>query len=70
MEKGLQGIQMGGPRRPWPSHKIFISCCSKSLFAYHFSISEYQVGSPCSYVYLVQFSNFISLGSSLGVFRS
>ena len=50
-----RGIQGG----PWPPSKIFSSCCSKSLFFYYFSISEYQIGNPCSCVYLVQFLPFI-----------
>ena len=43
--RGVQGGQA-------PS-KIFGCCCSKSLFFYYFSISEYQIGTPPSHVYLV-----------------
>ena len=45
--------------------KIFGSCCSKSLFVYYFGVSEYQIGTPRSYVYFVQFLPFISIGSPL-----
>ena len=50
--------------------KIVGSCSSKSLFFYYFSVSEYQIGTAGSYVYLIQFLPVISLGSTVGVFTS
>ena len=58
----------GGIQVAMAPSKILGSCCSRPLFFYHFSVSEYQIGIPCSYVYLVQFLPFISLGSPLEVF--
>ena len=52
----IQGVQGGH----------FSSYYSKSLFFSYFDISEYQIGTPCSYVYLVQFLPFINIGSPLG----
>ena len=60
----------GGSKGAMAPSKIFSSCCSKSLLFYYFSVSEYQIGTPRSYAYLVKFLSFISLGSPLEVFTS
>ena len=46
--------------------RIFSSCSSESLFFYYFRVSEYQLGTPHSCVYLFQFLPFIGLGRTLG----
>ena len=55
----------GGPGGPWPPQKF--SIVAVNLYSF-ISISEYQISTPFSYVYLAQFLSFISLGSSLAVF--
>ena len=58
----------GGSRGPWPPQKfsvvVAVNLCS------FISISEYQIGILFSYVYLVQFLPFISLGSPLGYIQT
>ena len=56
----------GGPGGPWPPQKFSI-VVAVNLYSF-ISISEYQISTPFSYVYLVQFLPFISLGSHLAVF--
>ena len=55
----------GGPGGPWPPQKFSV-VAALSLYSF-ISISDYQIGTPFSYVYLVQFLPFISLGSPLAV---
>ena len=55
-----------GPGGPWPPQKFSI-VVAVNLYSF-ISISEYQISTPFSYVYLVQFPPFISLGSHLAVF--
>ena len=55
----------GGPGGPWPPQKFSV-VAAVSLYSF-ISISDYQIGAPFSYVYLVQFLPFISLGSPLAV---
>ena len=57
----IQGVQ--GAMAP---SKISIAV---NLYSF-ISISEYQISTPFSYVYLVQFLPFISLGSHLAVFTN
>ena len=45
----------GGSKGAMAPSKIFSSCCSKSLLFYYFSVSEYQIGTPRSHAYLVNF---------------
>ena len=59
----------GGSRGPWPP-QIFSIVAAVSLYSFISCISDYQIGTPFSYVYLVQFLPFISLGSSLAVCTS
>ena len=58
----------GGPGGPWPPQKfsvvVAVNLCS------FISISEYQIGTLFSYLYLVQFLPFISLGSPLGYIQT
>ena len=58
----------GGSRGPWPP-QIFSIVAAVSLYSF-ISISDYQIGTPFSYAYLVQFLPFISLGSPLAVCTS
>ena len=58
-----QGMRYRGVQGGMAPSKLFSGCCSKSLFFYYFSTSEYQIGNPCSCVNLVQFLPFISLDS-------
>ena len=58
----------GGPGGPWPPQKFSI-VVAVNLYSF-ISISEYQISTPFSYVYLVQFLPFISLGSHLAVFTT
>ena len=58
----------GGPGGPWPP-QIFSIVAAVSLYSF-ISISDYQIGTPFSYVYLVQFLPFISPGSPLAVCTS
>ena len=55
----------GGPGGPWPPQKF--SIVAMNLYSF-ISISEYQISTPFSYVYLAQFLSFVSLGSPLAVF--
>ena len=55
----------GGPGGPWPPQKFSV-VAAVNLCSF-ISISEYQIGTPFSYVYLVHFPPFTSLGSPLVV---
>ena len=55
----------GGPGGPWPPQKFSV-VAAVSLYSF-ISISDYEIGTPLSYVYLVQFLPFINLGSPLAV---
>ena len=54
-----------GPGGHGPLKKF--SIVAMNLYSF-ISISEYQISTPFSYVYLAQFLSFISLGSPLAVF--
>ena len=58
----------GGPGGPWPP-QIFSIVAAVSLYSF-IRISDYQIGTPFSNVYLVQFLPFISPGSPLAVCTS
>ena len=68
MGKIAKDRDTGGPGGPWPPQKfsvvVAVNLCS------FISISEYQIGTLFSYVYLVQFLPFISLGSPLGYIQT
>ena len=53
-----------------PKNSLYLpQCLYHSIAFYYFGIS-FTVGIPCSYVYLVEFLPFISLGSPLeGIYR-
>ena len=69
-EVGGKDRDTGGSRGVMAPSKILGSCCSRTLLFHYFSISEYQIGTPLSHIYLVQFLPFISIGSPLEVFNS
>ena len=58
----------GGPRESCPTQKLSVFA-AVNLYPF-ISVSEYQIVTLHSYVYLVQFLLFISLGSPLEVCTS
>ena len=59
----------GGGSRGAMAPQKFSVVAAVGLYSF-ISISDYQIGAPFSYVYLVQFLPFISLGSPLAVCTS